>query len=291
VSEVPPLRTLLGRHGLQLRRELGQNFLVEAATAERLVEAAGVDEGDSVIEVGTGLGMLTRALARRAGRVVSFEIDSGLVRVNREEDLLPDNVEVVHADAVKQDLAAHTAMLRSEHGVPVRFVANLPYASATPLLRRLLDLRHALAGWAVMLQFEMAERIFATVGTRDYGSLAVLHHLCAELEGRVKLGAERFFPVPKVDSAFLCLRSNDVPGLAPGELRQVERVVRAAFGKRRKTLANALRGGGFGIESPLLVAALEAVGIDPMARAETIEPEAFLALTRALFAEVNGEGR
>lgn len=287
MSGVPPLRTLLERHALHLRRELGQNFLVEAAMAERLVETAGVRQGDVAIEVGTGLGMLTRALARRASRVLSFEIDSGLVRVNREEGLLPENVELLHADALKHDLAAQIAALRADDAAAVRFVANLPYASASPLLRRLLDLRCDLDGWAVMLQREVADRVFAAVGTRDYGSLAVLHHLCAELDGRLKLAAGCFFPVPKVESVFLCLRANPAHGLAPGELRRVERVVRAAFGMRRKTLVNALRGGGFDRDTAGLVATLEEVGIDPRARAETVEPAAFLALTRALFREAD----
>ncbi len=288
MTKTPPLRELLDRHGLHLRRDLGQNFLVEEAMAERLVETAGVAPGDCVIEVGTGLGMLTRALAGRAEFVLSFEIDSGLVRATREEGLVPDNVELVHADALKEDLATHVTTLRREHSGPVRFVANLPYASATPVLRRLLDLRHELAGWAVMLQLEVAERVFAPVGTKDYGSLAVLHHLCAELEGRMKLGARCFFPVPKVDSTFVCLRANDSHNLGHGELRRVERVVRAAFGKRRKTLLNALRGGGFDLDAGVLAAVLESVGIDAKARAETVDPAGLLALARALFSEIDG---
>ncbi len=276
------LRALLSEHKLRLRRELGQNFIVEEQVAERMAELSGVELGDSVIEVGTGLGMLTRALAGRAKFVVTLEIDSGLVRVVREEGLLPDNTRLIHADALKQDLGALIRQLKQEQGGAVRFVANLPYSSATPLLRRLLDYRHELVDWSVMLQREVADRLFAPVGSRDYGSLAVLHHLCAELEGLSKLSAQCFFPAPQVDSAFVCIRANDASGLVPDELPLVERVARAAFGKRRKTLQNAMRTGGFGGDDVDLLGCCQRVGIDPRARAETLEPKAFLALARAL---------
>jgi 16S rRNA (adenine1518-N6/adenine1519-N6)-dimethyltransferase len=276
------LRGLLSKHGLHLRRELGQNFIVESQIAERLAERSGIEAGDCVIEVGTGLGMLTRALAKRAKFVLTFEIDSGLARVVEEEGLLPENVRLVHADVLKQDLGALIRELKEEQGGPIRFVANLPFSSATPLMRRLLDHRDELVDWSVMLQLEVADRLFAPVGSRDYGSLAVLHHLCTELEGRIILGAGSFFPVPRVDSAFVCVRANSEYDLADGELRSVERVVRAAFGKRRKTLQNALRGGGFGLERDELLALFERLGIDSKARAETVSPELFLALSRAL---------
>ncbi len=282
MSAIPPLRELLDRHALRLRRELGQNFLVDSREAERLVEAAGVEPGEGVIEVGTGLGQLTRALAARAARVMSFEIDSGLVRTNREEGLLPDNVELVHADALKVDLAEAIEALRKQCDAPVRFVANLPYASATPMLRRLLDLRSRLAGYAVMLQLEVADRLFAEVGSKDYGSFAVLHHLCVEMQSRKRLPAAAFFPVPKIDSAFVTMAER--PGETPDAktLRSIERVARAAFGQRRKTLANALKGGGFGLEPAVLNAAIEACEIDPRARAETLEPVDFVRLARRL---------
>lgn len=276
------LRATLSKHGLHLRRELGQNFIVEEQIAERLAERAGVEACDCVIEVGTGLGMLTRSLAKRAKYVLSFEIDSGLARVVQEEGLLPKNVKLIHADVLKQDLGALIAQLETEQGGPVRLVANLPFSSATPLMRRLLDHRHQLVDWSVMLQAEVADRLFAPVGSRDYGSLAVLHHLCAELEGRIKLGAKSFFPVPKVDSAFVCVRASMAHSLAPEDLRKVERVARAAFGKRRKTLQNALLGGGINLAREDLRVVLEGLAIDPGARAETIHPTAFLALAKAL---------
>jgi 16S rRNA (adenine1518-N6/adenine1519-N6)-dimethyltransferase len=276
------VRAVLARHGLVARRDLGQNFLVDEHQAARLVELARVGPQDAVLEIGTGLGILTRALAARARRVVSVEVDAGVVRALRAEGLLPDDVELVHADALSLDLGAQ---LR-EMGAPARVVANLPYAISAPLLRRLLDLGEQLVDWSVMLQRDVASRMLAGPGSKDYGSLAVLHALTVNLSMATRLGPRCFFPVPRVDSAFVRAVPRADGLLRPGELARVERVVRAAFGQRRKTLANALRGAGVcpaGDETPS--ALLERLGHDPRVRAEQLTPEELLELSRALPSE------
>jgi 16S rRNA (adenine1518-N6/adenine1519-N6)-dimethyltransferase len=273
------VRALLARHGLVARRDLGQNFLVDEHQAARLVELAGVGPDDAVLEIGTGLGILTRALAARARRVVSIEVDAGVVRALRAEALLPEGVELVHGDALSLDLDQRLRAL----GAPVRVVANLPYALSAPLLRMLLDLREQLVDWSVMLQRDVASRMLARPGSKDYGSLAVLHALTVDLSMATRLSPRCFFPVPKVDSAFVRAVPRAVASLRPGELAAVERVVRAAFGQRRKTLANALLGAGVhpaGEEAP--AALLERLGHDPRVRAEQLTPEALLELSRAL---------
>ena len=145
------VRDLLARHGLLARRDLGQNFLVDAALARKLVARSGAAPGDMVLEIGAGLGVLTCALAETAARVVSLEVDAGLVRALVTEGCLPANVDLRHEDALRADLAA----LLPPAGA-ARVVANLPYAIAAPLLRRLLDLRERLEGWSVMIQREVA---------------------------------------------------------------------------------------------------------------------------------------
>lgn len=269
-------RALLERRGLRLQRERGQNFLVDPERASALAVLAGVCPGDTVVEIGTGLGALTRALAAVAARVVTFEIDAGLVAALREESLLPPNVELHHADALRVDLAECVASVPRERA---RVVANLPYSTATPLLRALLDQRDHFCDWSVMLQREVAARLDARPGERDYGSFAVLHALTAEVEVVAELAPGAFFPVPKVVSSFARVVPRVGDALSNEELLAVERVARAAFGKRRKTLVNALRGGGFGDE---VLGAVEALGIDPRARAETLEPVAFRRLTAQL---------
>jgi 16S rRNA (adenine1518-N6/adenine1519-N6)-dimethyltransferase len=273
------IRALLSRHGLLARRDLGQSFLVDEGVAARLVEFAGVSGQDLVIEIGTGLGILTRALAARAKRVLTIEVDAGLVRVLRSEQLLPQNVELLHADALEIDLT----QLAQAAGDPARVVANLPYAVASPLLRRLLEARRELVDWSVLLQREVAERLLARPGTREYGSLSVLHQLCVTVTRGPDLPPRCFFPAPRVVSRFVRLIPLKAPILVPAELCEVERLTRAAFGQRRKTLVNALRGG---LEPPpsteTLLRVLADLGIDAHTRAEKLAPERFVALVRTL---------
>jgi len=283
------LRALLDEHGLRLSRDLGQNFLVDGGLADELASRAGASTGDFIFEVGTGLGVLTRALAARAERVRTVEIDSGLVRTLKSESLLPDNVELIHADAREIDWRAWLA----ESDQPKRVIANLPYSIATPLLRTLLDLRESLEDWSVMLQSEVAERLVADTGTRAYGSLTVLHRLVADVDTIATVPPERFFPRPKVESSFVRVWPRADCPLRPGELLRVERLIRAAFSQRRKRVTNGLdriaeknwpdldksarRG--------RLEDVLGTVGLDPGLRPERIEPEAWLALSRQLDSE------
>jgi 16S rRNA (adenine1518-N6/adenine1519-N6)-dimethyltransferase len=282
------VRAFLDRHGLLARKDLGQNFLVDENVAERLAALAGVEPGDGVIEVGTGTGVLTRALAARATRVVTLDVDAGLVRSLREEGVLPDNVELLHRDVLKTDLRD---IARSFEG-PVRLVSNLPYAISGPALRRLLDLRDVLAEWSVMVQREVGERLLAPPGKRSYGSLTVLHGLTVRAERLMDLEPGCFFPEPAVRSTFIRMLPLEPPPLAPEELPRVERIVRAAFGKRRKTLVNALLQSGV-LEPPrveTLRAALCDLGIDARARGETLTPQQFLDLTRALVENLESPG-
>lgn len=280
------LRELLDQHGLRLSRDLGQNFLVDSDLANDLARRAGASEGDLVLEVGTGLGVLTCALAARAAQVRTVEIDSGLVRVLQAECLLPDNVELIHADAREIDWQAWI----DASDRPVRVIANLPYSVATPLLRRLLDLSGGLEDWSVMLQSEVAQRLVAQTGTREYGSLTVLHRLVADIDLIATVSASRFFPRPKVESSFVRIWPRAKSPLRPGELVRVERLVRSAFSQRRKRVTNGLARIAEKRWPQLATAArraklealLAAVDIDPGLRPERIEPEAWLALSRQL---------
>lgn len=286
------LRELLDRHGLHLSRDLGQNFLTDERLADDLARRAGASSGDLVIEVGTGLGVLTRALATRADRVRTVEIDAGLVRALKAEDLLPDNVELHHADARQIDWAGWIA----DAGQPVRVIANLPYSVATPLLRKMLDLRAGLEDWSVMIQAEVAARLMAEPGERAYSSLTVLHRLTADVDIIANVPPSRFFPKPKVDSSFIRVWPRANSPLLEGELEAVERLARAAFSQRRKRVTNGL--GRIAERTwpdlskadqrEALEARLASVEIDSGLRPERIEPEAWLALARAF--AVGAEG-
>jgi 16S rRNA (adenine1518-N6/adenine1519-N6)-dimethyltransferase len=277
------VRATLARFGLAAHRARGQNFLVDPALAAKLVARAGVRPDETVLEIGTGLGLLTRALAARAARVVSLEVDAGLVRAVRSEGALPANVELHHADALEADLAD----LLGSRG-PARAVASLPYAVASPLLRRLLDLRGRLAGWGVLVQAEVANRLKAEPGSRDYGSLAVLHQLTVKVGPGMALSPRCFHPVPRVLSTFLTLTPLTDPLVAPGELPWVEELVRAAFRHRRKTIANSLRAALPRLQGEVLLRVLHQQGIDPRARAESLAPGELLDLARRAAAALRG---
>jgi 16S rRNA (adenine1518-N6/adenine1519-N6)-dimethyltransferase len=274
------VRAFLESHGLAARRDLGQNFLHDSLVAEKLVRIACVEPGDRVVEIGTGLGILTRALAARAGRVISIEVDAGIVRALRSEGELPANVELIHGDALELDLGQ---LLGAASG-SARIVGNLPYAAASPLLRRILDLRGRLASWSVMVQREVARRLLAAPGGRDYGSLGVLHQLLTSVKIGLDLHPRCFYPVPRVTSTFLHLTPHSDVSLAPEELRGVEGWVRAAFAHRRKTIVNSLRIAAGADRPPpeRIEAALSRHGIDRRARAQSLSPEQWLAVARDL---------
>lgn len=274
------VRDFLQRHGLRAQKDRGQNFLVDPGLAHRLVELAGVGERDTVIEIGPGLGQLTRALAARADRVISIEVDAGLVRGLRADDSLPANVELLHADALEVDLISAAREARP----PLRLVANLPYSLSGPLLRRLIDLREFATDWSVMVQREVGDRLLARSGTKSYGSLTVLHRAVASLDRLLQIDPRSFHPVPRVRSSFVRIRPLDTPLVGSDGLLHFEQMVRAAFSTRRKTLINALRTGLAASYDPNQLSGwLDAQGLDPRVRAEDLTPSQFAALADALF--------
>lgn len=277
--KIREVRSLLAQYHLQPHRDLGQNFLIDEFRADELARLAGAEPSDTIVEIGTGLGALTRSLARVAGRVLSIEIDAGLVRVLRAEALLPENVELIHADAAAMDLAE---LIRGIRG-SVRVVANLPFSVATPLLRRLLDLRECLADWSVMVQREVGTRITASTGGRNYGSLAILHAMTVTARQVTDIGSGSFYPAPRVRSSFLRIQPLPQPRLQPGELEDLERVVRAAFNQRRKMIGNSLRSAGFG-PAPQLEALLGEAGIASSDRPQHVDPERWQLLARGMAA-------
>lgn len=266
-------RDFLERHGLAPSKDRGQNFLHDDALAEKLVRVAGVGPNDSVLEIGTGLGILTRALAGAAARVRSVEIDGGLIRGLRGDSILPAEVELVHADALDLDLAAQIAEL-GEGGAPVRVVANLPYSVATPLLRRLLDVASNLAGIGVMVQREVAARMRAVPSNKDYGSLSVIHQWVVDVGDSLDLHGRCFYPVPRVVSTFITLGPREKPLVEAADLVRMERIVRAGFAHRRKTLVNSLKRAA-NLDPAYVTAVLVAHEIDPRTRAENLSPEAW----------------
>lgn len=246
------------------RRSLGQNFLVDENILRVIGRLAALERTDVVLEVGPGLGVLTRFLAERVAFVHAVEVDR---RLERHLAGIED-VEVHWEDALRLDL-------RRLDPPPAKLVANLPYNIATPLVVESLS-HEQLRSWCVMVQREVADRFFATPSTKPYGAVSVLVQLATERTGFHPVSREAFRPRPNVESALVAFRR-----VAPGVDERTKRVVEAAFSHRRKTLANALALSGLAPREQA-VAALVAIERDASVRAESLAPAEFVALAEAL---------
>ena len=274
-------RQALKRSGLAPHKKLGQNFLVHAHTARRIVDLANLDPHDRVMEVGVGLGALTRPLAAAATEVIGIEMDAGIIRMHEEQQNLPANVQLIHADALRIDF---TSLLKP--GERLKIVANLPYSISTPFLFRLIDHAPLMDSAVLMLQKEVALRLTAQPGTKEYGTPTVLLAACASIRSLLAVDPAEFHPRPKVDSVVIRLSFYPQPErvriLGDFDRLFLSRVVHAAFGQRRKTLLNALNSASLLKSKEELARCLQSAGIDPSIRAEKLTLEDFVHLSRTL---------
>ena len=273
------LKALLERHGFRFSKALGQNFLIEPSVPRRIAEASGADENTLALEVGPGVGCLTSELARRAKKVVAIELDNALRGVLAETLGGLENVEIVWGDAAKLDLAA---LVRERAGAlrPV-VCANLPYSVTTPLLAAFIE-AGCFERMTVMIQREVAQRLAAAPGTKDYGAFTVFVTWHCEVKRLFDVPPECFMPRPRVTSSVVALTPRAEPPCAVRDEALMFRCVRAAFSQRRKTLSNALSNGLGGFERAEVLAALDAAGIDPRSRGETLSGADFARLSDAL---------
>ena len=263
------LRDLLAAHGLRPNPRFGQNFLVDPALLSRIPEDAGVEVGDSVLEVGPGAGSLTCELLKAGAKVVAVELDHGLLRVMRErfEDELEDGrLTLIEGDILGPHETMHAEVEAWWEGLerPPRLVANLPYAISGPFLGRLPGRK--ILGATLLLQREVADKAAGPAAKEEWSPLSIRLHFAFEAQTGRRLPPEVFWPRPKIDSAFLQLRPKST-ALAAASERALNEVLRFAFGQRRKTLLGRLRK-----EYPLWADALEAEGVDSKARPGAIAP-------------------
>jgi 16S rRNA (adenine1518-N6/adenine1519-N6)-dimethyltransferase len=279
-------RTLLKAWGLRPRKELGQNFLENPATAEKIAAAADITENDVVLEIGAGLGSLTVPLAHRAARVVAVETDPRLADLLRAEMLARrlNHVEVLTADILSLNL---TQWARSgERNIVV--VGNLPYNISSQIIIRLIAARSAVRRAVVMIQKELADRLTSAPGRKSYGRITVMLAYCAAIRHVATVGAGQFHPRPKIDSAVIDIQFADPVAFPAIDETALFRVVKAAFGQRRKTLKNALNGGLPALEADVVDVCLAASGIDPKRRAETLSVAEFVTLADQLTPALSG---
>jgi 16S rRNA (adenine1518-N6/adenine1519-N6)-dimethyltransferase len=252
------------------KKALGQHFLADPNLLGVIDRLAELRADDVVLEVGSGLGVLTRHLAERVACVHAVEIDRSLEPHLRESLAGRANVQLHWGDALRLDLA-------SLRPAPSAFVSNLPYNIATPLVVETLVGLPTVSRWCVMVQREVADRFFALPGTKAYGAVSVMLQLLSERTGFHAVSRHVFRPPPRVESALVAFRRRT----PPPRVREIRRLVDAGFAHRRKTLANSLALAGV-VDRDTVVAALEAIGRAPNVRAEALAPAEFVALEAAL---------
>ncbi len=264
---------ILKAFGLHTSKKLGQNFLIDPAIVSGIVEAADVKAGDRVLEIGPGIGTLTQGLAETGADVTAVELDKKLPAVLAETLKGYDNVRIVPGDILKVNIP--------EIMGPGAFkvAANLPYYITTPILMALLEQHLPITELVTMVQKEVAERMTATPGKRIYGALSVAVQYYTEPEIVLDVPPRSFIPAPEVDSVVIACHVRPEPAVKVKDEKLFFRVVKAAFGQRRKTLMNAMRGAGFAKEE--VRDAMERSGIDPTRRGETLTLEEFAALADA----------
>jgi len=267
----------LAKYDLIPRKRWSQHFLVDRNILNKVIRTAQVEKEDVVLEVGPGLGEMTLALARQVKRVIAIEIDPKLVAILNKKMKDYPNVEVVKGDILKVDFRQ---FLKRE-GHPIKVVANLPYQISTPLLFRFIESKEAFSTFTLMLQKEVAERVVAPPGRKEYGPLSIFIQIFLDVSIRFFIKPSAFFPPPKVESAVVHMAWKEKPMIETNDEEWFKRVVRACFGYRRKTLVNALKHSELFLPEPVELK-MEAIGIDPRRRPETLTIQEFRGLAEAL---------
>lgn len=279
LTNISTIKDLCARHGFALSKGFGQNFIVNPGICPKMAEAAGIDETYGVLEVGPGIGVLTKELCKRAAKVISVEVDERLPPLLAETMQEYDNFQLVMGDVLKIDLA--DLIQREFQGLKVAVCANLPYYITSPIVMKLLEERLPLEHLTVMVQKEAAERLCAKPGTRAAGAVTYAVHYYAEPEILFTVHPGSFYPPPKVTSAVIQLRLHQKPCVQPADEKAMFRVVRAAFSQRRKTAANAISA-GLAMEKAKVLHAMEQSGIVPTARPEQLTLEQYAQLSDQL---------
>lgn len=282
LSDINTVREIMSRHGLNFSKSLGQNFIIDPEVCPEIVRQSGIDEQCGVIEIGPGIGVLTVEIAKKAKKVVCIELDKRLLPVLDETLGGFKNVEVVNADVMKVDLKA---LIDEKFGsMPVRVCANLPYYITSPVIMNLLECRLPLESITVMVQKEAGDRLCAPVGSRDAGAVTAAVNFYARAQKLFFVGRNSFLPAPSVDSVVINLELRKEKPVSVENEKIFFRLIRAAFGQRRKTALNSISS-GMGIPKESTAKILRGAGFDTNVRAENFSLEDFARLEKAFLAE------
>lgn len=280
LSDIGTIKDILNRHRFSFSKALGQNFLVNPSVCPRMAQACAAPHGEGVLEIGPGIGVLTRELSARFQKVLCFELDTRLLPVLSETLSDCPNVSVRNEDFLQADIKN---VLQTEFpGMRVSVCANLPYYITSPILMHLLEDRLPLDNITVMVQKEAAERICAQPGTKLSGALTAAVHYYASAERLFAVSRGSFMPAPNVDSAVIQLHVREKPPVETADESFFFRVVHASFAQRRKTAVNSLSA-GLGIPKEKIAAVLQQLGKAPNVRAETFTLQDFADISNCLY--------
>lgn len=278
------IKDIRERYGFRLTKSLGQNFLTDKNIIDNIIEASNIGENDLVIEIGPGIGVITKEAAAKAGSVIAVEIDKNLIPILQETLADETNVKIINRDILKTDLTA--VIEEKKKNFPqmesVRIIGNLPYYITTPIIMKLLEDGVPADSITVMMQKEVADRIKAAPGNKERGALSVAVQYYCQVVKVTDVPKEVFVPAPKVDSTVLRL---DIRKEKPVELKDDKlffKAVKSGFAQRRKTLLNSLAS-GTGLGKDKIGQILEEAGIDPGRRAETLDIDEFAKIANGMF--------
>lgn len=281
LTDIGYVREILERHGFSFSKALGQNFLVNPTVCPRIAEVGNAAPGWGILEIGTGVGTLTKELARRAEKVCAVELDQRLFPILDETLTEFDNIKIFHGDAMKYDLAG---LIRKEFaGLRVAVCANLPYYITSPLIMRLLEEQLPIETITVMVQKEAAQRLCAPIGSREAGAVSVAVAFYGTAEKIFDVSRGSFMPAPNVDSAVIQIRLHTEKPWNITDEKLFFRIVKAGFSQRRKQLGGTLAG-ALGLPKDVTANAFAAAGLSPTVRIEALTMEQLAALTDALSA-------
>ena len=286
LTNINEIKELLSRHGFRFSKSMGQNFLTAAWVPRDIADSAELDEGTGVLEVGPGIGCLTKQLSLRAGKVLSVELDNALRPILAETLSECENVEVIFGDVLKQDLPA----LVKEHfaGMRCAVCANLPYNVTSPLLTAFIE-AECFETITVMIQREVARRICAAPGTADYGAFGIFVQWHMETELLFDVPPSCFIPQPKVTSSVIRLRRRAAHPAETTDEQFLFKVIRAAFNQRRKTLINAISSQIPGVTKEQAERAVTESGFDARIRGETLDIGKFATIADKLAAIISAD--
>lgn len=279
LTNIGTVREILSRHGFSFSKGLGQNFIINPDICPKIAENGNACKGFGVIEIGTGIGVLTSELAKRADKVVAVEIDTRLLPILEETLADFDNVKIINEDVMECDL--NKVISEEFEGLNVAVCANLPYYITSPIIMMLLESRLPVESITVMVQKEAAQRLCAKVGTRDSGAITVGVNYYGTVRKLFDVSRGSFMPAPNVDSAVIRIDINRGQRLDAESEKFFFRVVKAGFSQRRKTLANSLSS-VMGIPKDRAYAALKSLGLPEAARIEQLDMEQLIALSAEL---------